>query len=221
MDFKGLEMQYNSEKYYNNLFKQNLDASWDDAPGKKVILSALVNNIKTQKNKILDIGCGNGYFINEIKKITLECDLEQNYFGIDISEVAIEKAKNHYPGITFEQMDATALTFPNNFFDIIFSYGVMEHVKNPFEALKNVHRILKDDGFFLMMIPALGHYRIDRTDEGWYEDLDDNKQLQWNYLRSTWEDLFLKAGLKLANITDSKKYGAIKPGVFFFGSKLK
>jgi ubiquinone/menaquinone biosynthesis C-methylase UbiE len=216
---KKHEIQSNSEKYYDKLYNQNLDARWDDAPGKKVILAAFVDNIRTQKNTILDIGCGNGFFLNTIKKTNPVSGFEQMYVGIDFSEVAIEKAKKLYPGITFEQMDATAITFSNNLFDIIISYGSIEHIKNPLEALKNVQRVLKEDSLFFMMIPSLDYYRNDRNDEGWYEDLDENKQMQWNYLRSTWEDLFLKAGLEVADIMLSKKYGANKPGVFFFGSK--
>ncbi len=36
------------------------------------------------------------------------------------------------------------------------------------------------------MMPYVDYYKIDRTNEGWYEDLDGNKQWQWNYLRKTW-----------------------------------
>lgn len=116
-------------------------------------------------------------------------------------------------------MDAINLGFKDEFFDIILSYGTIEHIKKPEISLKEIHRVLKKQGLFLIMVPSLDYYRDDRIDEGWYEDLDVNKQLQWNYLRQTWEEMFRSANLSLFDISESKKYGALKPGVFFFGTK--
>ncbi len=189
------------KEYYDKLFKENRDKTWDDAPGKKVIMSA----------NICDIGCGNGYFINEVRKCNPIKEHMQSYYGIDISCEAINKAKSKYAGINFRYMDATSLDFKDNTMDVVFSYGVIEHIQQPVLALKQIQRVVKIDGLFLMMIPSLGCYRRDRTDEGWYEDLDENKQLQWNYLRETWEKIFKQVNLSLFNTNESKKYGALKP----------
>lgn len=208
-----------SQKYYNKLFKEDRDQSWNDAPGKKVILSAFIDLIKNQDNKIIDIGGGNGYFVSEIKKHNQIKKYRQEYYAIDVSLEAIKKAIGKYKGINFMQMDTMKLIFEDNFFDIVISYGVFEHTKNPQNAIDEICRVLKNEGLFLLMIPSLDYYRIDRTDEGWYEDLDSNKQWQWNYLRKTWEEMFRKTSLKLFDIKISKNYGALKPGVFFFGKK--
>ena len=68
-------------------------------------------------------------------------------------------------------------------FDLVLSYGSLEHIEDSERLFRVIARLLKPGGFFLFMIPALGHYRTDRTDEGWYEDLDTNRQLQWNRRR--------------------------------------
>lgn len=81
-----------SKKYYDRLFKEGRDESWNDAPGKKVILSAFIDLIKNQGNKIIDIGCGNGYFVNEIKKHNPIKKYGQEYYAIDISVEAIKKS---------------------------------------------------------------------------------------------------------------------------------
>lgn len=209
----------NSKEYYNKLFKEDKDAIWNDAPGKKVILSAFIDLIKNKENTIIDIGCGNGYFINEIKKHNPVRNLKQTYHAIDISDEAINKAKQKYHGIDFRQMDANRIEYSDGSFDIILSYGVIEHIQKPLHALKEIERTLKSDSLFLCMIPSLDYYRNDRTDEGWYEDLDINRQFQWNYLRKTWEQMFKEAGLKYFYVDESKKYGALKPSVFFFGKK--
>ncbi len=219
--YKEISIKMESREYYDMLFKENRENHWDDAPGKKVILSASINLINEQANNILDIGCGNGYFIGEIEKCNRVKDHEQNYYGIDISTEAVKKANERYDDINFYRMDAMSLDFGDEYFDIVLSYGAIEHVRKPEIAIKEIQRVLKNDGLFLMMVPALDYYRNDRTDEGWYEDLDSNRQLQWNYLRETWEEMFKKVGLKLFNVVESKKYGALKTGVFFFGNKEK
>ena len=58
-----------SQKYYNKLFKLDRDQSWNDAPGKKVILSAFIDLIKNQDNKIIDIGGGMDTLLMKLKNV--------------------------------------------------------------------------------------------------------------------------------------------------------
>jgi SAM-dependent methyltransferase len=51
--------------------------------------------------------------------------------------------------------DLTALTFPDNSFDFILSFDVMEHVSDDIAALKEVYRCLKPGGIFLFTAPFL------------------------------------------------------------------
>lgn len=51
--------------------------------------------------------------------------------------------------------DLTALTFPDNSFDYILSFDVMEHVSDDIAALKEVYRCLKPGGTFLFTAPFL------------------------------------------------------------------
>ncbi len=204
--------------YYDRVFREDRDLEWNDAPGKKVVLSAFVELVRQQSNRIIDIGSGSGYFLNEVRKHN-PVKADQTYCGIDISPEAVEKAQSTYQGIEFSVMNAEDLHFPENSFDVVLSYGAIEHVRNPLKALMEMSRILKAEGLFLMMIPALDYYRSEKMDEGWYEDTDANRQLQWNYLRATWEGMFRQARLTLFDLDFSRAFGALRPGVFFFGRK--
>ena len=51
--------------------------------------------------------------------------------------------------------DLTALTFPNNSFDYILSFDVMEHVSDDNRAFKEVYRCMKPGGIFLFTAPFL------------------------------------------------------------------
>jgi SAM-dependent methyltransferase len=208
-----------AKDYYDNIYRFNSDEAWNEAPGKKVLLSAFAELTPKHCCKIMDIGCGNGYFINEVRKLKSSHDIVHLCYGIDISAEAIGKAKRLYPGIDYQLMDAVHLAYEDNFFDIIFSYGVIEHIYTVTTAIKEIGRVLKHNGLFFILLPSLEYYRNDRSDEGWYHDLDGNTQLQWNFRRKTWEGILEDAQLHLDEMNSCVKYGALKPGVFFFGRK--
>jgi len=166
---------------------------------------------------LLDVGCGTGYFL---KRIYEEVSNEFMLFGIDISNIAIQRGKNLYPFLNLTTGDAHCTNYPNKKFDIIVSYGSYEHFNSAEIALKEVGRIIKRGGIILTMQPTLGVYRTDRDDEGWYEETDHAQQFQWNLKRETWEKIFTSAGFNLFPVVFSKQFGAIKPGNFYFGWKL-
>ena len=97
--------------------------------------------------KIIDIGCGCGATTLEIaKKITQGVIL-----GVDISEPMLDKAAEtaremSLSNISFEVKDVQVDVMPQNYFDVAFSrFGVM-FFEDPFEAFKNIHSSLKEDG---------------------------------------------------------------------------
>ena len=98
-------------------------------------------------SKIIDIGCGCGATTLEIaKKIT-----QGEILGVDISEPMLDKATEtakemSLSNIAFEVKDVQVDVMPQNYFDIAFSrFGVM-FFEDPFEAFKNIHSSLKEDG---------------------------------------------------------------------------
>ena len=98
-------------------------------------------------SKIIDIGCGCGATTLEIaKKIT-----HGEILGVDISEPMLDKATEtakemSLSNISFEVKDVQMDIMPQNYFDIAFSrFGVM-FFEDPFEAFKNIHSSLKEDG---------------------------------------------------------------------------
>jgi ubiquinone/menaquinone biosynthesis C-methylase UbiE len=207
-----------TKEFYNNFFASGYHRTWQDAPGKLVVLGFLMDNLH-QKQKLLDVGCGDGFFLSRIVDEAKKSNVLISGAGIDISMEAIRLAHQSYPKLECQVMDAEALKFRASEFDAVVSYGVLEHVQNPSVGVKEIGRVLAQGGTFAMMMPTLGSYRKDRFDEGWYEDLNDPPQLQWNYNRGNWERFFRDAGLELFPVELSENYGALNPGNFYFGSK--
>ncbi len=111
-------------------------------------------DVLENKGKVLEIGCGEGQFIRAIKKYSslLDC------YGSDISQNAIDKAKNHNDGVRYFISQENRLPFEDNLFDAVLIYDVLEHVKNPEIILKEINRVLKKGGLFYAFVPCEGDY---------------------------------------------------------------
>lgn len=100
--------------------------------------------------KILDVGCHDGRFTFEVSKLFPQAAI----YGIDISSEAIRFAKSKYPTINFLVARAEKLPFPDNTFDLINCFEVLEHVKDPRQVIRAIYRVLKPGGTFIVLIPT-------------------------------------------------------------------
>ncbi len=99
------------------------------------------------KDKILEVGCGVGYFCELLNKYGVEIS------GIDISPDSIASCKNNIEG-NFYVGDAESLTFEDESFDKLLCTEVLEHVENDKIALEGMFRVLKPNGYLVMTIPT-------------------------------------------------------------------
>ena len=105
--------------------------------------------VKQQPNKILDIGCGDGFFSQRI-----EVSTGATVTGIDISIEAVEKTKER--GIESKQCNLDeGICFDANQFDLAFCGEVIEHVFDPDFLLDEIWRILAPGGFLILSTPNL------------------------------------------------------------------
>jgi ubiquinone/menaquinone biosynthesis C-methylase UbiE len=117
------------------------------------ILEKLINKKNQEENqsiRILDVGCGDGVLINLMKK---EIKTNIEYFGNDLSEDALNIAKEKNPQANFFKEIAYKFQFSDNFFDFIVSSDVIEHVKEPKRMLKEIKRVLKPGGIAVLGTP--------------------------------------------------------------------
>jgi ubiquinone/menaquinone biosynthesis C-methylase UbiE len=105
-------------------------------------------------SKILEIGCGTGNILTYISK-EKNCDC----YGIDISsdseEVIKYFEKNRGTKIHFMIGDGFNVPYPDNYFDVVYSEGVIEHFNNQ-EIIKMVDehvRVCRPDGIIIISVP--------------------------------------------------------------------
>jgi ubiquinone/menaquinone biosynthesis C-methylase UbiE len=100
-------------------------------------------------NRILDLGCHGGLLTSKITK-----HLKASTVGLDISEAAIQYAQKKYSNIEFKVADIQKeIPFPDASFDAVTAFDVIEHIPNLEFVVKEINRVLKLNGFFVLAVP--------------------------------------------------------------------
>jgi 2-polyprenyl-3-methyl-5-hydroxy-6-metoxy-1,4-benzoquinol methylase len=96
--------------------------------------------------RLLDIGCGMGIFLSMAKEKGWEVS------GVDISDYAVSFARERF-GLNCFAGKLKDANFPDNYFDVVTLWDVIEHFEGPLEELEEIKRILTDDGIILFDTP--------------------------------------------------------------------
>ena len=109
--------------------------------------------IKYVKGMVLDVGCGLGYGSGMLHRI------RNSIVAFDISDTALLYAKRNYPGPMYIRADAQAFPFEDTSFDTVVALEIIEHVNSSIYLLREIHRVLKNEGFLILSTPNVAHLR--------------------------------------------------------------
>ncbi len=114
----------------------------------------LLNFMPKDVETVLDIGFGRGQIPyrmkNEGKKVT-SIGLELESYGVDLAQ--IEK-----DGIKLIEANVENMPFDDNSFDCVIASHILEHVPNMGIALQEIRRVLKKNGYLVLLIPKYDDY---------------------------------------------------------------
>lgn len=123
-------------------------------PRKNQLMQAVKPALNKNKNlgKILEIGCGNGFPAKYLENYYDE------YIGIDHSEKMINIATQLHSkleNVKFlnEKVEELTHKLGNEKFDTILSVGVLHHLENPIQALKELKLLAKPNASFIAIEP--------------------------------------------------------------------
>ena len=104
---------------------------------KKIIKTYKLNN----NSKILDVGCGKGFLLYEIKKILPKIKVT----GIDISSYGIKNSKEEVKKYLFKKDIRKQLKYQSNQFDLVYSINTLHNLEINFltQAIKEIQRVGK------------------------------------------------------------------------------
>ncbi len=124
--------------------------------GRRRAFGRIIERIKSfftgkKQGKILDIGCGPGIFLSEADRRGFDA------WGVDLSTNSIEFARRKFGLKNVFQMRVEEITnsFPENSFDVITMFDVLEHVADPSKAIGIVDGKLKRGGYLVLTLPII------------------------------------------------------------------
>jgi ubiquinone/menaquinone biosynthesis C-methylase UbiE len=157
----------------------------------------------------LDIGCGSGWAIGQAAELV---NRQGNFYGVDLSEKMIEKAKENFReklNFHFIKANAEAIPLPDEWFDIIICTHSFHHYLNPVKALAEMKRLLKTRGKVYILDPAADHWIIRVADK--ISRLMDKTHVGF-YRTREFEKLFAAVGLKYCGCAIINKYQKVQIG---------
>ncbi len=99
----------------------------------------------SKENYVLEIGCGEGYGTNILSQQV------SNIIGLDVCEDTIGYASEKYKSnnLLFEKYDGIKLPYPDETFDVVISFQVIEHIPDDLNYISEIYRVLKKGGIFI------------------------------------------------------------------------
>lgn len=113
--------------------------------------------LKDNKNlnlKILEIGCGNGFFLEELRD-----NGYKNVYGIEPGKSSVDKSRKDIKKKIRISVFKENI-FPKNYFDIICCFHTLDHIVNPNVFLKGVYALLKNEGKVFFIVHDTGSLSV-------------------------------------------------------------
>jgi 2-polyprenyl-3-methyl-5-hydroxy-6-metoxy-1,4-benzoquinol methylase len=111
--------------------------------------------------KVLDIGCGAGYFVREARKAGYDAE------GVEFSAEAADFGRRAW-NLPITVGNAQDVGFTGKSFDVVTLWHVLEHLSRPAEMLATVHRLLRPDGVLILTVPNFASRQAQFFKADWY-----------------------------------------------------
>lgn len=155
--------------------------------GRKQVLNYMARTYFPNASRILEIGCGTGYVLQQFHSLFPAAQLT----GADIYIEALRFAQTRVPSSTFLQLDARQLPFVAEF-DLIGAFDVIEHIDEDEDVLRQMYDALIPGGGVLISVPQ-HQFLWSRVDE-----LSFHKR---RYHKHELQAKMLKAGFEIIKTT--------------------
>ena len=105
-----------------------------------------IKKFQLHNQKLLEIGCGRGDFINQFSKKNLDCHATDI---LSESEKFLDKKIKFFQN----EIGKESLPFEDNFFDVIYTKSLIEHINNHEFFFEECKRVLKKGGKLIIYTP--------------------------------------------------------------------
>lgn len=151
---------------------------------------ARVKNRFQSTGRWLDVGCSAGFVVAAAEQAGYEA------FGVEVEPAAVSYASDVLNLSNVSVGTLEAQHYPENYFDVVSMYDVIEHVPDLNSVVAELCRIVKPDGVIEIRTPDLGHWKTPKDLSQWKE-VKPSEHLYYFNAR-TLTQLFQNHGLKLS-----------------------
>jgi SAM-dependent methyltransferase len=142
-------MKEGGEEMENEAFSNSRD------PYYNMFKSGIVSLIPEGPHVILDIGCAAGVLGHRLKDL----NKAKEAVGVEIFKEAADEAAKYYE--TIHRGDIEELKLPyENYFDFAVCADILEHLRDPWKVLRQIHTWLKNDGSVIICIPNIRYWKV-------------------------------------------------------------
>ncbi len=146
----------------------------------------VLRRLRRTHARVLDVGCGRGLLLRAFQQAGCEVT------GTEFSDGACRFAREILK-LPVRVGLLPDLNFPDNSFDVVVMWHVLEHVSDPRPMVAEVARILRPGGLFLVAVPNFGSPEAQLTRAGWFH-LDCPRHLS-HHTRASLSQILREAGL--------------------------
>lgn len=147
-------------------------------------------NGKTIGGRILDVGCGFGFFLSALNGKWIK-------YGLESSNYCVEYIEKMYSDINIVRSYIEDNKFDKSFFDVIYNFSFIEHICNPKKLFLEFSRILKTGGELIITTPNIESF-IAKRFKGNYRLLGKPHIIIWS--PRTIKNILEKHGFKIQKI---------------------
>lgn len=146
-----------------------------------------------ETNNIIDVGCGDGFFLQVAKQ------RGWNVYGTEFTDKAVEVCSAK--GISMIKGPLNPANYSKDFFDIVTSFEVIEHINNPIDEILKFKTILRHGGIAYVTTPNFNSVSRDLL-KGKWSIIEYPEHLSY-YTASTLKKLFTGNGFEKVKVSVS------------------
>lgn len=121
--------------------------------------------------RVLEGGCGLGDVVNALHHAGYAVD------GVDFAPKVVQAINAHWPHLKVIEGDVRRLPCADGTYDGYWSFGVIEHFFDGYDAIaQEMHRVLRPGGYLFLSFPAFNTFRQSRAAAGKYSQLSQDPQ---------------------------------------------
>ncbi len=113
-----------------------------------------------KEGRVLDVGCGRGITLHALMRMGFQT------YGFEVSSAAVEGVDSGIQIRVGESLQDAA--FPDDFFDEVMLWHVLEHIPAPAATMAEVCRILKPGGVVIVAVPNFSSWQARWCGPSWF-----------------------------------------------------